>query len=107
MFGKNVQPKNDYQYFTIFDSKVGIYREPVLGINEHDILRQIDALFRDPQQAQNQLVTNAEDFSLFRIGGFTKATGTITTQQPEHIANLHDIRAAVQRSSGPQGIVST
>lgn len=98
MFGKNNQQQPDFEYFTIFDSKVGIYREPMLAVNRHDMLRQVDGLFRDPQQKTNQLLTNAEDFSLFKVGEYSKKTGVITPCQHEHIANLHDIRAAVQRS---------
>lgn len=98
MFSKKNEQEPDFEYFTIFDSKVGIYREPMLAVNQHDILRQIDTMFRDPAQARNQLLLNAEDFSVFKIGDFTKKTGLIRGHQPQHVANLHDIRAAVQRS---------
>lgn len=87
----------DLEYFVIFDSKVGVYREPMLAINRHDMLRQIDQIMRDPQNKLNQLVANAEDFALFKIGEYDKMKGVITTTQHEHIANLHDIRSAVQR----------
>lgn len=86
----------DLEYFTIYDSKVGVYREPMLAINRHDILRQIDGLFRDPAQTRNQLLTNAEDFSLFKCGEYCKRTGQITPTTLEHIANLHEIKAATQ-----------
>lgn len=95
MFGKKDHEQPDFEYFTIFDSKVAAYRPPMLAINRHDMLRQLDGLFRDPNEQRNQLVTNAEDFSLFKIGSFSKKTGTIVGCNPEHIANLHDIRAAV------------
>lgn len=88
----------DYEYFVFFDSKVGRYGEPALAINRHDLLRQIDGMMRDPQQKKNQLVANAEDFSLFKIGEYSKKTGVITPCNPEHIANLHDIRSAAWRT---------
>jgi len=105
MFSKNkeVLPA-DFEYFTLFDTKVGIYKEPMLAINRHDILRQLDALMRDPEQQKNQLVTNAEDFQLFSVGNFTKRSGQIATWQPEHVANLHEIKQAATRSTvSPQG----
>ncbi|WNK14458.1 MAG: nonstructural protein [Microvirus sp.] len=107
MFKPKVR-ETDYEYFTIYDSKTESYREPMLAVNQHDMLRQIDGLFRDPAQERNQLLTNAEDFSVYKIGTFTKKTGLITSvQPPEHIANLHEIRAAVRSTQPPLGIVST
>lgn len=107
MFGKKQdQATPDFEYFSIFDSKVSVYREPMLAANRHDMVRQIDNLFRDPAQAKNQLLLNAEDFSLFKVGEFTKKTGLIVGCTPEHVANLHEIRALVIRSephSGPSG----
>lgn len=99
MFGtKRNSETPDFEYFTIYDNKVGIYREPMLAINRHDILRQFDSLFRDPKQQTNQLLTNAEDFSLFKVGEYSKKSGTIIGTAHEHIANLHEIRSAVQRN---------
>ena len=101
MFKPKNQQTADYEYFTIYDSKTESYREPMLAINQHDLMRQIDNLFRDPQQERNQLLTNAEDFAVFRIGRFTKKSGLIESiQPPQHVVNLHDIRAAV-RSTQP------
>lgn len=108
MFGKksnNNQP--DYEYFTLCDTKVGVYREPMLAINQFDMVRQIQSLFKDPAQQQNQIVTNAEDFSLFKVGAFTKKTGEITPCTHEHIANVIDIKIAIQREKGQVGIQAT
>lgn len=107
MFGKNSQQDPDFEYFSIFDSKVGIYREPHLAVNRHDILRQIYTLFRDPKQAENQLLQNAEDFSIFKVGEYTKKTGKLVGCEPEHIANLHEIRSAVQRDQNRTGSLPT
>lgn len=103
MFKKNETP--DYEYFSIYDTKVGSYREPMLAINRHDMIRQIHSLFRDPAQAANVLITNAEDFAVFKVGEYTKKSGTIQGTQHEHIANLHDIRAMVQKDQNqPLGL---
>lgn len=89
----------ELEYFTLHDSKVGVYREPMLAINRHDILRQLTDLFKDPEQQKAQIVANAEDFALFKCGEFSKVTGKMTGTPLEHIANLHDIRSAVARSN--------
>lgn len=106
-FRKNESNPPDFEYFTIFDSKSGLYREPFLAINRHDMLRQTENLIKDPQQKQNVLVTNSEDFQLFKIGDFTKRTAKINWHEPEHIANLHEIRASVMRENSPGALSLT
>lgn len=103
MFGtfraKNDDARFDREFFTIYDSKTGIYREPMIAFNQHDILRQIHNMMQDPAQLKNPLVTNAEDYSLFMVGAYDQKSGEIRPTQPlTHIANLHDIRAAIQRT---------
>lgn len=95
---ENQQPEipADMEFFVIYDSKVQAYREPILAVNKFDLLRQIDTLFRNPESQKNQLVMNAEDFSVFKIGDFTKKTGVIKTQDHEHICNLHEIRSSIE-----------
>jgi len=112
MFGsKKNEEAPDSEYFTIYDTKVGTYREPILAINRHDMLRSLTTMYTDPKAHRDQYVLNAEDFQLFKIGEFSKKTGELTGCKPEHIANLHDIKAAVARSqphSPPAlGIAST
>lgn len=69
---------------------------PMPAVNKHDMLRQIDSLFRDPAQKQAQLYANAEDFQLFHIANYTDKTGNLEGIRPQHIANLHEIKAAIQ-----------
>lgn len=103
---ENLSP--DAEYFTIHDSKVGSYRDPVLAINRHDLLRQIDLFYRNESNHKDPLFINAEDFSIFKIGEYYKKTGTIYGCEPEHVANCHDLRSIVLRSqNGPVGIAST
>lgn len=105
MFGKNNQPEPEFEYFTIFDSKTRSYREPILAINRHDLLRQVQNMFLDPKEQQkNPLYINAEDFSIFKIGEFDKKSGVITSTKQEHIANLHEIRASVEKDVGPRAL---
>lgn len=87
----------DYEYFTIYDTKIDSYRMPMAAVNKFDMIRQIESLFRSPEQKDNQLITNAEDFQLFKIGEYEVKTGTFTAQRPQHVANLHEIKASLRQ----------
>lgn len=107
MFGKN-NHQADLEMFTIFDSKTASYEAPSIAINQHDIVRQVVNMFRDPAQARNRFLINAEDYSIFRIGTYDKKTGTIVpTKAPEHVANMHDLRAVAEQAKPDLGIVPT
>lgn len=95
MFGQNKETP-DMEIFTIYDTKSKSYRAPSYGLNKHVVIREITNLLRDPAQANNQLLLNAEDFQIFKIGSYDYATGQITAHKPEHIANLHEIKASLQ-----------
>lgn len=95
---KKDSPDHDLELFSIYDSKVGNYREPMFAINQYDLLRTIQNDFTKPEVQKAPIFTNAEDFSVFKVGTFTKKTGHIGSQQPEHIVNLHEIRAIITRS---------
>lgn len=101
MFGpKKVEVDPDMEVFTVFDVKSGTYRTPILGLNRFDIIRDVERLMRDPAQVRNDLVTNAEDFQLFKVGEWFKKEGRLEVCRPEHIANFHEIKAvAVQREA--------
>lgn len=100
MFGKKDDNRFDREFFSIYDSKTGIYRAPLLHHNRFEIVREVENLFRDPEHAKAQLVVNAEDFSIFKVGDFDTKTGEIRpTSAPEHIVNLNDIRLAAQRQT--------
>jgi len=100
MFQKKQEKEPEFEYFSIYDSKVGHYRTPVLAINRLDVIRQIETLFK--KEPGDQLCTNAEDFSVFKVGEYDKKTGVITSTPHEHIVNLHDVRSLVQRTAQEQ-----
>lgn len=93
MFGKKTEETPDLEMFTIYDTKVGNYRDPIFAINRFDMLRGIESFFRNPVNANDQMSTNSEDFQVFKIGSYIRKTGTVSGHHPEHIANLHEIRA--------------
>lgn len=116
MFKGKTEQEPDYQYFAIYDTKVGHYRMPMAAVNKFEMVREIEKLYRDPQQQANELVTNAEDFQVFKIGNYYKKQGILQGIQPEHVVNLHEIKSGVQRTMSSStserpvqqmGIVST
>jgi len=97
MFGKKTQSSEDLEYFVVYDSKVGRYRNPVLATNRFEIIRETERMMRDPEMRKNELVTNAEDFQVFKIGSWSKTTGQITPCNHEHILNLHELKTIAMR----------
>lgn len=90
------ETNHDLEIFTIYDSKSQSYREPTYAKNKFVIMRELEQLYRDKSQINNQLVTNAEDFSLFKIGEYWLKNGQIESCKPTHIANMHEIKASLQ-----------
>lgn len=106
MFGKKAN-QVDFEIFVIHDAK-GYYDRPTFAINQHDLIRQVINMFKDPAQSQNKYLINAEDYTIFRIGTFDKTTGLIQASNLDHIANMIDLRTIAQREQpGPVGIAST
>lgn len=97
MFGNNKHHQVDMELFVMFDSKTSHYDEPWFSINQHDMVRRITNQFSGPQASQSKYFLNAEDYSLFRVGTWDKKTGELVACKPEHIANMHDLRALVQQ----------
>lgn len=105
MFGKTKTEKTpDLEMFVIHDSKVNAYNNPSFAVNEHELCRDVVNLFLDPSQKQNKYLCNAEDFSIYRIGGYERKTGIITAHPPEHVVNMIELRTVAQNK---QGIVAS
>lgn len=97
MFGKKSEEVPvSFEIFAIYDSKVQAYDEPMFAINQHDLTRHILNTWRNPDQSRNKFLLNAEDYSLFKIGAYSKKAGRIICQEPEHVANLHELRAVLE-----------
>lgn len=104
MFGKNKEQDPDHELFVVFDSKGGFYGDPKPAVNKLDAMRQIENMFRNPKlREDNPLFLNAEDYSLFKIGEYRKKNGDLRGQPPEHIANLHELKASVLRLENQTG----
>lgn len=88
----------DFALFTIYDSKTQFYDRPLFAANKQTMIRDMLNFLRDPENRNNKLNVNAEDYSIFEIGTYDKSTGMLTPQNLEHVANLHDLRAMAQPS---------
>lgn len=106
-----LKPKNtddfqaDREYFTVYDSKSRSYTEPFPAQNKDVVLRDFLNAFNSPEAStKNIYFRNAEDYSIFRVGAFDLQSGQLRSQQPEHVANLHDICALVQPKPAPRDV---
>ena len=50
----------DLEIYVLYDSKVGTYRLPSFQASKWDVIRNLEQMFEDPQQAQKQ----AEDLAI-------------------------------------------
>lgn len=106
MFGRKDAKNTTLEIFAIFDSKAQSYSDPFLDTNVHSFTRSVMNTFR--QQAQNRYLVNAEDYAIYRVGAYSNQTGKLVSQDPEHVANMIELRSAVQAESPSQlGIVPT
>lgn len=108
MFGKNKQDeKHDIELFTMYDSKMQRYwdRPPSSAINEIDLIRTLEEMYhQENERIKNPLFRNAEDFQIFRIGTYHKNSGKLTAFEPQHVANLHELKAQFERSLKPRAL---
>lgn len=104
---KTEDKKGDLEAFTIYDSKSGAYDVPAFAQNKNVLMRDIVNMFNDPQQSRNKYLVNAEDYSIFKIGDYSKQTGQITSHNLEHVAYMHDLRAMANPPAQNLGIVPT
>nr|QJB19275.1 MAG: nonstructural protein [Microvirus sp.] len=106
-----LKPKNgdvhqaDREYFTVYDSKSRSYTEPFPAMNKDVVLRDFLNAFNHPEAStKNTYYRNAEDYSVFRVGTFDLQSGELRAHQPEHVANLHDIRSLAQPKQPPRDV---
>ena len=107
MFARNKSSEEDVQIFTIFDSKSKSYELPTFSMNKESLLREVLNMFRDPSQSRNKFLTNAEDFSVFKIGSYDRKTGILTPINLEHVANMHDLRALAEPMEASRALSAT
>lgn len=107
MFGKKSnanETKSTLHIFTIYDSKAQAYGDPLMDVNHFALTRAIANTFRS--QPDNKYLVNAEDYQVFKIGEYSNHTGIINAHPPEHVLNLHELKATMQPGQS-SGIVPT
>lgn len=100
---------HDTEIFVVYDSKTESYRDPLFAINELDVVREFQNAFEDPQaSSKNAYFKNSEDFSLFKIGTYTRKTGMIESQKPTHVVSFHELKSTALRrlAQNSQGALS-
>lgn len=87
----------DLEIFALYDSKVGTWRLPTYQMSQWDVIRQLEALFRDQSQSSADIVQNCADFTLFRLGDFNRRQGKFFIYDaPESIVNLLELKASLK-----------
>jgi hypothetical protein len=105
---KRKETQADLEFFTVFDSKSKSYSEPFPAMNKDVVLRDFANAFKHPEAStKNKYFMNAEDYAIFKVGQYDLKLGALTGQNPEHVVNLHDIRAMSTTDSGPRALSST
>lgn len=111
MFGKKNDTQHDLEIFIVYDSKTESYRDPLFAINSLDVLREFQNAFEDPSaNIKNAYYKNSEDFSLFKVGTYTRKEGHIHSQKPTHVVNFHELKSAALRrmaQNSPQALSPT
>ncbi|UOF82992.1 DNA binding protein vP5 [Microviridae sp.] len=91
------EEQHDLVVLNIYDTKSKTYREkPIFAPTVDVMIRNYENFYRkpSPEDSQDLIFTNAEDFQLYLVGTYCQRSGVITSRQPEHVANLHEIKAA-------------
>jgi len=63
-----------HQIFSVYDSKAAAYTQPFYAVNSRVAVRMFTELANDPKHTFGM---HPEDFTLFELGSFDDATGTI------------------------------
>lgn len=97
MFGKVRENARqaDRKFYVMYDTKTESYADPVIAVNDADFYRNLWNMFKQ-QGEQNRYYANAQDYQVFSIGDYCFKTGTISSWEPTHVLNCHELRAALE-----------
>lgn len=107
MFGRKNETKPELELYTVYDSVSQTYDVPAFSPNRHVLIRDVVNMLKDPAQAKNKYVTNAEDYTIFLIGSFDKTSGEIKGQSLERVAYMHELKSLAFREEGPGALSAT
>jgi hypothetical protein len=96
-----------YKVTSIYDNATQSYKPPMYNRSVGEVERSLHAFYETAPQSHNDLYAFPEHYSLFLLGEWDDTTGKHDyTENPEHIANLHEIKAKVEEKRKlPIGIV--
>lgn len=84
----------------LYDSKTSVYGIPQFHLNEQVFLRGLHNFFQQQSQTpfdkQDQIWTNAEDFSFFKVGEYERESGTLVPCTPQHLVSLHEVKSTFE-----------
>lgn len=86
----------DFSLYTVYDSKSRTYRMPSTSKNNEVLVRDLIAMLASPEQVENQMRSNPEDFSVFKVAEFDQKTGQLKSINLEHVVNLIDIKPQIE-----------
>ncbi|WNK14722.1 MAG: nonstructural protein [Microvirus sp.] len=86
----------NFQLFSIFDMKAGVFLSPFVSRSETDAERQISSSLRDPGIKDTPVGQNPEDFALYKIGKFDDELGRIESDlAPRLVKTLKELGSTV------------
>lgn len=79
----------DLVMFSIWDSKAEAYMQPFFAMNVAVAVRMWQEACQDEG---SQFWRHSEDYTLFRVGSFDQAKGTVSEETPISIARAHELK---------------
>jgi len=78
--------------YTVFDEKAAAYLQPFFAPTDGVAIRNFTAAIAD---TEHSFARHAEDYTLWLVGTFDQADGSLETGGLVHIAYAHHIKAAM------------
>lgn len=71
--------------YAIYDKKAKFYQDAIIAPNDEVAVRMLRNLFNDPNSQQSEIVLNAADLTLNKLGEFDNSTGLINENNMEDL----------------------
>lgn len=82
--------------FTIYDSKVQAYKQPVFMRNSGEAIRAMQEILTDPQ---HNFTKFCEDYTLFELGEYDDENASFNLHlTPKSVAKLNELKKPVETS---------
>lgn len=81
------------QVFAIRDLKME-FRQPFFAFSSASVIRELTKTLKS--QSEDSLVTNPEDFQLFKVGEFDTTQGMFLNVESTFILNVNDLKDSTE-----------